>query len=814
MPSALDHFLQDVRYALRNLFRTPAFSLTAILATALAIGACTAVFSAVDRVLFRSLPYTEESRLVSVGMMAPLDSNEFLFAAPYFELQRQPGPFAQITAFQAGAVATDLTEGQAVRLRAVRLEANFLDVFGIRPVLGRAFTREEDRPNAAAVTLISYGLWQTRFGGDPGIAGHTLQLDGAPVRIVGVLPKEFEMPTLTEADLALPLALDETRERSGRALRVFGRLKPGISVEAAREQMAPAFRRALETVPPQFRKEISLRVRPVRDRAMGEARTASLALFGCVLAVLLIACANIAGLLTARAVSRRQEMAIRTALGASRARLARQALTESLVLSAMGAIAGYGFAAWLLRIFVSLAPAALPHMGDAALDGRALLFTLGAAAGSGLLFGMAPAMWNSGSLWLSGARTAGSSGRRFRAALIALEIALSMAPLTCAAMLLRSLWNLEAAPLGMESDHVVTARFTLGRQRYATPEQQLAFFNQLEGRLANTPGIGTAAISDTLPPIGGTRSRPFAAIDIDGRPRMPEGTGGMVGWRYVTPGYFAALGIPMLRGRGFTEADRGPAEFTAVLSESLARRLFPNENPIGKRILKGPRGEWTTVIGVAHDVVNFGPTRASEPEYYLLRKHAADFNFANQEPPTGWRSAVVIARTTADVNLVAASLRGLFDSMEPALPVEIASLPQRLDELDAKPRFYALLLTVFAGAGVLIAAIGLYGVMSYLVSQRTREIGVRMALGATPGRILRDTLHTALSCTLAGIALGVIGSVAAGRVVRSLLFRVTPQDPLAIAAAAGALCAVALIAAALPARRAAALDPNGALRRE
>ncbi len=612
----------------------------------------------------------------------------------------------------------------------------------------------------------------------------------------------------------LPLALDETRERAGRALRVFGRLKRGITLESARAQLQPAFERALLTVPAQFRKEVSLRIRPVRDREMGDSRAASLALFGCVLAVLVIACANVAGLLTARAVARGQEMTIRAALGASRWRLARQTLTESLVLSFVGATAGCALAAWLLRAFVSLAPSTLPHIEDATLDSRALLFTVCAAVASALLFGIAPAFWNYGTLSGAATRSVTPSGARLRGALIALEIALSMAPLTCAGMMLRSLWNLEAAPLGFQSDRVVAARFTLGRQRFATPERQLAFFNELEARLANAPGIDAAALSDSLPPIGGMRSRPLASIAVEGRPPIPEGTGGMTGWRYVTPGYFAAVGIPIVRGRAFTEADRRPGANAAVLSQSLARRLFPNEDAIGKRILRGPHGEWTTVTGIAGDVANFGPTRASEPEFYILRNHTPDYQFENQEPPTGWRSAVVIARTASDPNLAAASLRTLIHSLDPALPVEIETMPQSLHELDRKPRFYTLLLAAFAAAGVLIAAVGLFGAMSFLVTQRKREIGVRMALGATRARILRETLTTACLYTAAGLGLGALASLGATHVIRSLLFRVSAEDASSLAAAAALLFAVTIVAAFLPARRAATLDPNRALREE
>lgn len=812
MTPALELFGQDVRYALRGLARNPGFSFTAILAAALGIGAATAVFSAVDRVLFRPLPYPDEERLVSVGMMAPLDSNEFLLAEPYIAMRHDLGPFESVTAFQAGAIAADLTEGNPLRLRAMRIEANFLDVFGMRPAAGRSFRREEDRPNGPPVAMISYGLWQSRFAGDPRVVGRTLALDGAPVRIAGVLPRTFTMPTGADCDIALPLALNEATERAGRAFRVFARLKPGVTVAQAYAELEPGFRRALLTVPPQFRKEVSLRVRTVRDRQMGDARAASFALFGAVLAVMLIACANIASLLTARAVAREREIAVRAALGASRWRIARQVLTESLLVGLAGAACGCALAALLLRVFVSLAPAALPGLENATIDGRVLIFALCAALGSSALFGFAPALRRPAALAI-GSRATDSRGG-LRAALVSLEIAFSMILLTGAALLLQSLWKLESAPLGIDSNHVVTARFVLGRERYGTPERLLAFFNELEQRLSAAPGIEAAAISDTLPPSGGMRARPFATIDIDGRPRMPEGTGGMVGWRYVTPGYFAALSVPIARGRAFAERDRAPSAYTVILSESLAGKLFPHEDPIGRSILKGPQGQWSTVIGVARDVTNIGAVRESGPEFYIVRKHGADFNFQNQEPPTGWRSAAIVARTAVNTTLAASSIRSILAEIAPGLPVEMETMQQRVRGIDQGPRFYALLLSAFAAIGVSIAAVGLFGVVMFLVTRRTREIGIRMALGATPGGILRMTLSSAGRWTVAGLALGALGSLAAARVLRSLLFHVDPGDPGAFAGAAALLCVVALGAAAIPARRAAALDPNRALREE
>ncbi len=796
MPVWIEHTLQDLRYASRGLRRNPGFTLTAVLAAAIAIGATTAVFSAVDRILFRPLPYGDESRLVSTGMMAPLDTNEFLLADAYFDLRRNPGPFAAVTSFQAGAIACDLTEVSPLRMGCLRVEANFLDTLGVRLAAGQPFSAEEDRPNGPRVAVISYALWRSRFAADPAAIGRTLNIDGAPTRVAGVLPPDFVMPTLTYADILLPEALDEARERQGRALRVFARLRPDVTIPQAQSALQPYFARILETVPPRFRKEITLRVRPMRDRQVGDARAASLALLGSVLAVLLIACANIANLLLARAVGRDREIAVRAALGASRIRLVRLALTESLLLAVAGGAAGCALAFLLLRAFQSIAPEALPRIGEATVDLRVLVFSAAAAVLSGVLFGLFPAL------------------RRTESGVVTAQIAISVILLTGAGLLLRSLDNLERVPMGFESDHVITASFVLGRQRYSRDVEQLALFRELEQRLERLPGVSAAAVSDSIPPFGGTRSRPLSTIDVEGRPQPAEGTGGMVAWRYVTPGYFAAMGIPMRRGRAFTELDRGAEARSVVLSETLARLMFSGEDPLGKHIQRGPQGQWFTVVGVAADAHNAGAEKASGPEYYFVRKSVADVTWTNQEPPLGWRGAVAVVRTPVDPKLAASELRGLFASLDPTLPVEISTMRDRLDRGTGRPRFQATLLAAFAAIGVLLAAIGLSGVMSFLVAQRRREIGVRMALGATPGSIVKLTLAFAARSTAAGIVIGGAGAFVATRWLRAQLFQVAPGDPHPLALAIGLLVLVALIAAAGPARRAAQVDPMTTLRAE
>jgi putative ABC transport system permease protein len=801
----------DLRYALRGFRRNPIFTLTAVFAIVLGIGATTAVFSVVDRILFRRLPYPDDARLVSVGIVAPsLDSNEFLFADSLVRWRRNQTPFAGIASFNF-IVDCDLTERNPARLRCARVDSSFLPTFGIQPLAGRNFTREEDLPNAPKVALLFYGFWRSRMGGDTGAIGKSISIDGQTTTIVGVLPRDFELFNLSHADLLVPEALNEAAEHSGQAFRVFARLKPGVTLQQATARMQPLFARDLLDAAPEFRRELKLVIRPLRDRQIQNARLASWVLLGGVIAVLLIACANVANLLLARSAMRRRELAVRAAIGAGRARLVRQAITESLLLAFLGAAGGCLFAWGLLRVFIAIAPGGIPRLEQATLDARVLLFALAACLLAGVLFGLAPAFESPRVEALVGGRAIGSPRGIFRQMLVAAQIAVSLLLLTGASLLLRSLWKLESVPLGVDTDNVLTAHFVLGRG-YARDARQLGFFEELEARLKRLPGAAAVAISDSIPPSGGTLGRPFSDIGVEGRPPLAERAGGMVAWRYVTPGYFAALGIPILRGRPFREEDRQPAGYAVILSETLARRLFPFDDPLGKHVLKTARGQWFAVVGIAGDVRNVGPARAADPEYYVVRKHVPDETFQNEDD--GWHSASVVIRSPLNSRAMAVWLRAEFAAMDATLPVEVETMRQRVGELAERPRFNAMLLTLFAAMGMLLAGIGLYGVLGFLVTLRTQEIGVRMALGATPAGITMLLLGQAAVWALAGAGLGLSGSLFAMRVLRSLLFEVPERDPWALIAAPVLLLLVALIAAWIPSRRAARVDPMQALRQE
>jgi predicted permease len=439
-----------------------------------------------------------------------------------------------------------------------------------------------------------------------------------------------------------------------------------------------------------------------------------------------------------------------------------------------------------------------------------LLFALAACLLAGVLFGLAPA-FESPRVEALVSRAIGSPRGIFRQMLVAAQIAVSLVLLTGASLLLRSLWKLESVPLGVETDNVLTAHFVLGRG-YARDARQLGFFEDLEARLKRLPGVTAAAVSDSIPPSGGTLGRPFSAIAVEGRPPSPERAGGMVAWRYVTPGYFAALGIPILRGRPFREEDRRPAEYAVILSETLGRRLFPFDDPVGKRVMKTARGQWFTVVGIAGDVKNAGPARAADPEYYVVRKHAPDETFENEGD--GWRSASALIRSPMNPRAMAVRIRAEFAAMDATLPVELETMRQRVGELAERPRFNAMLLTLFAAMGMLLAAIGLYGVLAFLVTLRTPEIGVRMALGATPANITRLLIGQAAVWALAGAGVGLTGSLFAMRLLRSLLFEVPERDPWTLIAAPVLLLLVALMAAWAPSRRAARVDPMQTLRQE
>ena len=797
---------QDIRYALRMLANKPAFTIVAVLTLALGIGATSAVFSVVDRILFRSLPYPHDEQLVSFGLIAPIEPREFMLAKNYVEWRAVQTPFQSMTTFTPGVVDCDLTEQNPVRLDCALVESTFLPTFGIQPILGRNFTKEEDRPHPPHVALITYGLWRSRFASDPGVVGKSFLLDGQPTVVVGVLPADFEMPTLSKADIVVPQKLDEAAlQRNGPqpVLRAFARLKPGVTIAQSAAALQPLFEKSLQFVPPQFRKEVRLSVRSLRDRQVADSKMASWILLGSVLAVLLVACTNVANLLLARASARQKELAVRAALGASAARLIRQSLTESFLLGIIGGTIGCWVAYSLLHLFEAIAPEGIPRLHQAGLDTRVVLFTLFVSLASGLLFGLAPATRKAAPELLTGREARQTSRGLLRQILVTSQVAVSLILLTGAGLLLESLWKLESVPLGLDTQSVVTAQIALAEYRYPDSQRQMAFLDELEARLRQMPGLTAMGISDTLPPYGGSQATIYSQIEVPGRPRASQGTGGMVGWRAVSPGYFSALGIPIRRGRAFQDQDRGPGENPVILSETLARKLFPNEDALGKSLRMRMDGPWCTVVGIAADVRNNGLAAPSDPEYYVPWKLDSEGYF---------RVAHITLRTPMNPATVANWVRQETASLDSSVPVTIETMNQRVGKLAERPRFNAVLLTLFAGMGVVLAAIGIYGVVGFLAAQRTQEIGVRMALGASPGAIWKIVMGSVAQWTIFGALLGLLGSWYAVKLLRSLLFDVSLRDPWPVVAAVILLLVAAFVAAALPARRAMRVDPIEALR--
>lgn len=807
----LETALQDMRYALRGFRRNPAFTVTVIATLALAIGSTTAVFSVVDPILFRALPYAHGDQLVSVGLTAPIMPEEFMLGGFYYVWRDNQKAFQALTS-ETGVSACDLTERNPAHLNCASVEANFLPTLGIVPALGRNFLPEEDRPNGPKAALISYSLWQSHYGADPGILNRLVDIDGTPTRVIGVLPRSFEMPTLEAADVVLPQALDEAAERKeapDTVMYAFARLKPGIGVEQANAALDPVFQYALNQAPPAFRKEVHLRVRSIRDRQMGDVRLAAWILFGAVFAVLLIACGNVAGLMMARGAARERELAVRSALGASRGRLTRQTLTEAMLISLAGAAAGWALAALLLYGFVAIAPAGIPFLAKAALDLRIAAFTVLLALLCGAFFGAAAALRQPKAIALV-ARSANAGAHAWmRQSLVVAQIAISMVLLLSAGLLLRSFFNLQNQSLGMQTRSVLTASIALGRQGYQTAQQQMQFFQQAEAAVRRLPGVSVVALSDTLPPSGPHRESILNVMQIPGKPRSTSGTGGMVAWRSVTPAYFRTLGVPIIAGRNFTEAERTSTDHFLILSKLLADRLFPGKDSarqaLGQQLRPSPADPLYTVVGVAANVKNAGLTGSDEPEYYRLRRNVSE----------DWsQSSVLILETTFPSEVLMPWMRSEIAHIDPTVPIEIETLKQQVGRLADGPRFETALLAFFAFTGLAMAVIGLYGLTSYMASRRTQEIGVRMALGADRADILRLIAWEGLRLIAMGGVLGLVAALGATQVLNHLLFNIGPRDPGTFAAVALLLGLIALVATLIPARGAMRVDPVEALRSE
>lgn len=810
---------QDLRYAARKLAHSPGFSLVAILTLALGIGATAAIFTVVRAVILQPLPYDDPDRVVMVWNQWKDEPKGRLSGPELFDYREAVPSLEKLAVYAIGEM--NLTgDGEPERARGAVMTAEMFDVLGVEPVLGRPFGAEEDRPGGEDVILLGHGLWQRRFGGDPAVIGRTIQVNGSPNTVVGVMPEGFRLPLEfeepAEAQLYMPLALDpaDPGNRSSHYMVGVGKLRPGATQAQAERELGAEVRRWKEEGVLEPSKEFAASVVPVGEEVTGDVRPALFVLLAAVGLVLLIACANVANLLLARADTRRREIAVRTAIGAGRARILRQLLTESLLLAVLGGVGGLLLAMLGVEALIALAPAGVPRIDAVRLDATVLGFGVGITLLTGILFGIAPAVSASraslsGVLRESGRGvSAGRARQRFRRALVVGEIALSVVLVIGAGLLIRTFWELRGIDLGFQTEEIVTARIALPSTSYPDPEDVVSFFSELEERLEAIPGARAAGAARVLPLQGEIGDW---GIDIEGMAE-PEGNGFSADWQAATPGYMEALGIPLLRGRPIGEQDRADAPPVVVINRTLAERHWPGEDPVGARLRLASADDsrpWLTVVGVVEDVRH--NTMTEEPRTELYLPHAQTSVAAGQTR----RTMSVVLSATGSTSELLGRLREEVRAMDPNLPVaDMLPLAEIVGEAQAQPRFVMLLLLVFAALALTLAAVGVYGMIAYAVTLRTHEFGVRLALGAEPGSIVRLVMRDGLFLVIVGTAVGAAGAVLAAQALRSMVYGVAVLDPATFLAVPLLLAAVALLASAIPARSAATVDPVVALRRD
>jgi len=805
--SRLDGLRQDVRFALRTIAANRSFSLMVVLTLALGIGATAAVFSVAYGVLLRPLPYRDADALVRVWSRRADRGLDFFSVSPadYASWRARNRVFTAMAAFERQRDATLLrgSEPQSVEVTAV--SPDVFPLLGTGALRGRTLIADDARDGAPPVAVLSHGLWTARFGSDSAIVGSDITIDGRRHTVVGVMPPRFSIPG-TSAEIWTPLSLaSATTDRGNRYLRVLARLAPGVTLERARSQM-DAVAAGLGREYPDTNESWSVNMMSVTEMIVStQFRRAVLALLGVVGLVLLIACANSANLQLARGAARRREIAVRAALGATRGRIAIQLLTESVLLGLIAGVLGIALARTGLQLLRAMGTETVPRLADVRLDGPVLAFTAIVALGSGILFGLLPALRASrsdiGEALKEGRGTGqGAAGQGIRAALVVAEVSLSLILLIGAGLLMRSFMRLQAVDVGFTPTNVAVVRLQLPETSYPDPDRTAAFYDALLDRVRQLPGVTHAAGVNSAPFAGPNTGNVFVRLD---RPLPERGQAPDADHRVITPGYLRTLGIRLIRGRDVSALDRKGAPEVVLISESMARRYWPGEDPLGQRIRVGDivKGPVFTIVGVVGDV------RYRSPESPTVRP-MMHFS-ALARPP---RSMALVVRTTA-AGLSGAAIREAVASLDATLPPPaVNSMEELMGEAIATPRFTFVLFTVFAGAALLLAAVGVYGVMSYLVRQRTHEFGVRSALGAAPGTLVRAVIGGALRLTLVGVALGLVGAWLLTQSIASLLFEVSATDPVTFVAIALLLTTIGVVASALPARRAARADPLLALR--
>jgi putative ABC transport system permease protein len=804
--------VQDLRYGIRTLAKNPGFAVVAVLTLALGIGANTAIFSVVDAVLLRPLPYPESDRLFTVYQTLPEApaQNTGVSYPNYLDWTQRNEAFESIAAVRGNVLALSGL-GEPTYIQTGSVTSNYFDVLRVKPLLGRTLQPSDDALDVNPVVVMSESLWRARFGADPALVGRAVTLDQHPITVVGIVPAYFH-PSVpdTAAQLWVPLRQDGVfsdmrGRRGGHYLSALGRLKPGVSAAQAQSEMAAMEQRLAEQFPNE-NNGWGIRIVSLQADMAGNVRTALLVLLGAVGFVFLIACANVASLQLARAASRRKEIAIRVALGAGRQRLLRQFLTESVLLSVIGGAVGLLLALEALQGLIAWAPADLPRVSEIHVDARVLAFGLALSVLSGVIFGLAPAWHGTESRLaeaLEGARGAGEerTSHRARNIFVVTETALAIVLLVGAGLLIRSFARLQQVNVGFNPRQLLTAQVGLPRAQYAKPEQWISFYRQTLERMNALPGAQEAAVAVPLPL---SDSYFNLAFEIEGRPPRSKSDAPTAEFVAISPNYFHVMQVPLLRGREFSDADSESGPKVCAISSSLAQQLFPSERALGQRILIGyPASSSREVVGIVGDVKDSDLSARQSAQIYVP--------FV-QNP---FWAADIAVRSPARPSALSGALREQIRAIDPALPVvEVRPMAEVMGSSIAQPRFRTALLSLFGAVALLLAAIGIYGVLAYSVAQQTREIGIRMALGANPGKVLRLVLGRGLRLAGAGTLIGVLAALMLTQLLNSLLFGVSATDPLTFAAVAGLLLLVALLACYVPARRAMRVDPMVALRYE
>jgi putative ABC transport system permease protein len=810
----VDELMQDLRYTMRQWVRRPGVAAVLLLTLALGVGANTAVFSVVQGVLLRPLPFPEPDRLAVVWSQFPtMKLDEFPASWPeYTDFRDQNRAFEQVGAWR-GTQRT-ITGGDAPeRLSVTLFTASMWDVLGVAPRLGRVFTADEDIAGNDDVVVLSHGLWVRRFGGDPSVLGKTIELDGRDALVLGVMPETFNFEIETEGEAWIPMGIDpgDPPGRGNHFALIGGRLAPGVTFERAEEDLADLMAKWSQDGSlghawgppghPAF-------IRPLHEQVVGDVEASLMVLLGAVGIVLLIACANVANLLLIRGEGRRREISIRASMGANRRRLVRQLVTESVGMAIAGGVLGVLLALAGLRALLAIAPASLPRVGEIGLDGTVLLFSGAVALAAGFLFGVAPAL-QAARLDVQGALreegrggTAGRGRFRLRQLLVVSEMAMAVMLLIAAGLLMQSFWRLQRVDPGFRAERVLALSISPPSSTYPEPSDVTGLYRDLLPQVAALPGVTSAGAVRTAPLTGSLNPND---IEIENTVPSSDGPPFNADVQVITPGYIETLGIPVLRGRAFEPRDDADAEVVAVIDELLAGRFFPGENPIGRRIRQNG-AEWSTIVGVVGRVHQEGLD--IEPRATLYLAHA--------QTPLTWfpvRGMTLLLRTGVEPLGLVSAVRGVVRGMDSDLPVyEVTTMAGTIADSTATERFSMFLQLVFAGVALVLAVVGVYGVLSYSVAQRTREIGIRMALGAEQSGILKLVVGQGMALVAAAIAVGVLGAFATGQLLSSLLFGVSPRDPVTYGVVAGVLATVAAVACYLPARRASEVSPQTALR--